>query len=173
MRDTIFGALLAGALGVGIGGCAGIPAASVPLERREADIEEAEVPPAALAALRERAGVRPLTEFEAEDRGGFTAFEGEWETADGEAEATVLADGALLEEEIELPRAAHGTLPPAVRDRVRELEAQGYDIEVARRVFYLYDLGLSRGGDDDGETDAEEQELLLRPDGTDATKRPR
>ena len=68
--------------------------------------------------------------------------------------------------------AAQSSLPPAVRERVRALRDQGFEVSVARRVVYLFDLDLSRGGNG-SQTPPEEREMLLRPDGSDAKRPPR
>lgn len=150
-------------------GCQTPRFASTPLERDEAAIEESDVPPMALRALRKAANGRPLTEFEREDRGQYVAYEAEWQEGGVEAEATVLADGSLVETERELTPAEFATLPPGVLQRVRTLQERGYDVEVARRTLYLYEIDAARQSADDAE-DGDELEHLLRPDGTEATR---
>lgn len=151
-------------------GCGTPPTASVPLERAEGRIEEDALPSAARDALRARAGGRGFTGVEREDRVLYAAFEAEWMDGPVEAEATVLADGAVLEEERELEEADFVSLPRSVRVRIDALREQGFEVAVARRAIYLFDVDASRRDDDGG---VEERELLLRPDGSDATALPR
>lgn len=99
----------------------------------------------------------------------FVAYEAEWQEDGVEVEATVLADGGLLESERELPPEEYVTLPPAVLKKVRDLQERGFRVEVARRTFYLFDIDATPASTADPEYDAE-QEWLLRPDGTDATR---
>jgi len=142
-------------------GCAGPVTASVPLERSERVIPASELPPAAAAALREAAGERPFTVVEREDRGSFIAYEAEWLVEGVEHEATVLADGSLVETEIDVPMDGYAMLPSGVRERIDALQTAERDVEVSRRMVYLYDLSI------------DDAELLLRPDGTDARRAPR
>lgn len=149
-------------------GCGSSKFAAIPIEGVESPVAFDEVPPAALASLRALAGQNPLTTIEREDRGRYTAYEAEWMDNGREAEATVLADGTVLESEIELDPAeerAAGGVPAEVLERVESLRARGYDVSVARRSLFLYDIDAypAEGGD--------RVELLLRPDGSDARGR--
>jgi hypothetical protein len=172
MSKRACASVLVGCVAVGLSGCASVPTASVPLERGEVQIDESALPPAALASLRERAGGLAFSGFQREDRVTYESFEAEWMSGNVEVEATVLRDGGVLEEEHELEPKDEHTLPPAIRERVRALRAQGFEVSVARRVVYLFDLDLSRGGNG-SQTPPEEREMLLRPDGSDATRPPR
>jgi len=151
------------------GGCSAPPAVVLPLEVDEVEVGREDVPPAAMDTLDRVAGGRPFTALEREGRGRLVAYEGEWQDGGVEAEATVLADGGLLETERELTLAAFAELPPAVRERVRRLEAEGYEVEVALRLLHVFDVDYRRGPAAAPDT---EGELLLRPDGSDATRRP-
>jgi hypothetical protein len=172
MRNTTVSFVVCVITGVAFAGCASYPTASVPLERSEVDITQSELPRPALSSLRARAGKRAFTAIEREDRGLYLAYEAEWQDGPIEAEATVLADGGVLEEERELTPNQLDTLPPAVLERIRSLQSQGYDVQVARRTVYLFDIDVTRAPQD-GDDEAEEGELLLRPDGSDATHVPR
>ncbi len=149
-----------------LGGCAG-PRATFPLERSEREVEASEVPPAARARLEALAGGRPLESFEREDRGAFVAYEGEWEEGGVEHEATVLADGAVVERARELSESEMEDLPPEVRARVRALQARGYEVEVDVREAVFYEIEAERETDDGEE---EEIEALVRPDGADVNR---
>jgi hypothetical protein len=170
MHRTYIGLAL-GLSGMLISGCQTGRHAVVPLELTEAEIAEADVPPAALAALRELAGGQPFTEFEREDRGAYVAYEAEWRAGGVEAEATVLADGTVLGTERDLTSAQVAELPAGVRARIARLQKQGYRVEVAQRTFILYELDAARMSDDDDNANGDEEEeleLLVRPDGRNA-----
>lgn len=152
-------------VGILAAGCA-TPSASVPLETSEQAISRNDLPPAAMDRLASLAGGAPLEGFEREDRRLYDAYEGEWLTDDVEHEATVLADGSVLETELTVWPEGDRDIPTRVLARVRELEARGLRVEVARRRFMLYDLTVE---DDQGRRI---NEILLRPDGSDATTRP-
>ena len=147
--------------GVILAGCASKEHV-VPFEMEEQAIEAVDVPSAALSSLRNLAGANQLATFEKEDRGAFVAYEAEWLVDGVEHEATVMADGTLLETEKEFLPEEMDALPPAIRDRVRELQGEGYEVEAARREIILYDVDATRPG---APEDAEGQEYLLRPDG--------
>lgn len=152
-----------------LAGCRSTQLASVPLEQVEAPVDESSLPPSALEALQTAADGRALSAFERENRGLYVAYEAEWIEDGVEAEATVLADGALLESERELRPDEYTSLPPAVLRKVRELEQRGFRVEVGRRAFYLFDIDATPALNADAERTTE-QEFLLRPDGTDATR---
>ncbi len=150
-------------------GCHTTPFASYPLEVSATDIEQQDVPAPALKTLQNAAGGRPITAFEREDRGLYIAYEGEWQEGDIEAEITVLPDGGLLESESELAKHEFALLPPAIRRRVEALQQRGYRVEIAKQAIYFYEIEAER--ENEGSEDSE-QEWLLRPDGSDATRPP-
>lgn len=140
--------------------CAHTKDATIPLEHAEREVADHEVPAPALAALRRAADGRPIARFEREERAAFVAYEGEWMDGAIEREATVLADGGLLETAHDLTEAEIDALPAAVQARIDALRADGGSVTVSRREFVFYDVDVVRGD--------EQREYLVRPDGTDA-----
>jgi hypothetical protein len=138
-------------------GCAQ-PRIVIPLESSEAEIEGAEVPEAALATLRELAGDAPFTSFEREVRDGRMYYEAEWMLAGREAEATVLADGTLVETERDI---SLDDAPPAVRAWIEKNASDDDEVTVSRRSFLMYEVEI---GDEETAT-----EHLLLPSGARAT----
>lgn len=141
-------------------GCATGPGSLIPFEADEATIARDEVPAAARASLEALAAPHTIIAWERENRGSFIAYEGEWVVDGIEQEASVMADGTVLETERELSPAEIAVLPPGVMARVEELRAQGYDVEVARREIILYDIDATNPA-----ARPAEREILLRPDG--------
>ena len=140
--------------------CAHTADATIPLERAEREVAENELPAPALAALRRAADGRTIARVEREERGAFVAYEGEWRDGAIEREATVLADGGLLESAHDLTDAEIDALPAAVQARIAALRAGGGVVTVSRREFVFYDIDVVRGD--------EQREYLVRPDGADA-----
>jgi len=127
---------------------------AVPFEDDEEAVSEGQVPPAALDALLDRAGDAELEALERERRGENELYEGEWHDPDGGvAEATVTADGVLVETEVDVP---FDTVPPAVR-RTAEARARGGEINYSLRTFFAYDAEFGPEGD--------ETELTIWPTG--------
>src|SRR5262245_54909509 len=82
-------------------------------EEQERKVQESEVPPAALAALKKASGGAKLNQIEEEIEDGFKFYEGQWSGPDGKIEALVTEKGDLVEiEEIVPPE----KVPAAVRD---------------------------------------------------------
>jgi hypothetical protein len=138
-------------------GCAQ-PRIVIPLEESEAEIGQADVPQAALATLRELAGGAPFTSFEREVRDGRMYYEAEWMLGGREAEATVLADGTLVETERDI---SLDEAPPAVRAWIEANAAEGEEVTVSRRSFLVYEVDLV--------SETGERERLLLPSGASAT----
>jgi len=69
----------------------------------EREVTEAEVPPAALAALKKLAGAAAFTEFAEEVEHGRKFYEGSWKGPDGNVDAVVTPTGDVVEIEEILP----------------------------------------------------------------------
>lgn len=123
------------------------------LETAERPIEKAELPAAALRALQNAAGDNPLGAFEEEIRNERRYYEGEWKTLEGKQEATVTADGVLVDAETDV---ASEVAPPAVRKTAEKLAGEG-QVKYARRSFVFYEVEYVEDG--------REREILLRPTG--------
>lgn len=112
------------------------------LEMAERPLAEAAVPAKALQALRRAASDHQLVAFEEEIRDGQSYYEGEWQTGRGTAEATVTADGVLVETEREVsaekvPRGIREAAESFPRDRKSALRGD---------VFSIMRLSTSRKG---------------------------
>lgn len=123
----------------------------VSIETAEREVSEQEVPTAALAALRQEAGGHAIEAFEEETRDGRIFYEGEWETPAGEQEATVSADGVVIERERSVSEAQAPTpVLEALRGQAGDVEA-----EYSQRMFIFYEVEYEENG--------EEKEMLLTP----------
>lgn len=123
------------------------------LETAERPLVEDDVPAKALQALRHAAGEHKLVSLEQEIRNDRTYYEGEWNTAEGEAEATVTADGVLVETERDVPAQQ---VPAGVREAAEKLSG-GERVNYARRSFIYYEIEYTQKGQD--------REMLLSPAG--------
>ena len=81
-----------------------------------------QIPDAAKAALAKLAGKAKIEEVEVEEEDGVTLYEGSWKVNNAEHEATVTADGDLVERSREV---ALGNTPKAVRDAVAKVLRRG------------------------------------------------
>ncbi|MGF1632967.1 MAG: hypothetical protein ACFCVE_03880 [Phycisphaerae bacterium] len=145
------GAVLLAGLGAAV---AEGPGLLLPFEEAERTVSSDEVPEPALAVLRSFAGDARITGFELELRGGEAHYVAEWLAADGRAsEATVTADGSLVEAEIDIPAEQ---VPEAVR-RAAGVEAGDAQITYSLRTFTTYE---AKFGPEGGQT-----ELTLWPTG--------
>lgn len=133
-------------------GCAS-PRLVLPLESAEEERTAAQIPAAARAALEAEADGADIIAWEWEERAGESFYEAEWMTPEGEREATVTAEGAVVEYEAELtPEQA----PASVR-RAAQQRAGGAEVGYARRTFIIYEVEYT--------VDGREQEVVLTPTG--------
>lgn len=123
------------------------------LEMAERPLAEAAVPAKALQALRRAASDHQLVAFEEEIRDGQSYYEGEWQTGRGTAEATVTADGVLVETEREV---SAEKVPRGIREAAEKL-SQGQEVSFARRCVLYYEIEYVQEG--------QQREVLLSPGG--------
>jgi hypothetical protein len=123
------------------------------LEEAERVVTEAEIPERALKALRTAAGQYQLEAFEEEIRDNRTFYEGEWRVSGRSQEATVTAEGVLIETEATI---SAEQVPEAVRKAAAKLIGNA-PADFARREFIFYEVKYTRDG--------EEHEALLSPTG--------
>lgn len=141
-------------------GCSTAPSGIlVPIEMEETAITRQDVPPAALATLEALAMGAPIVAYEREDRGNLVAFVGEWMLDGMEMEATVLADGTLLETERDIAEAEMIATAPGLQAQAENWRAEGYNVEFSRREIVLYDVTLTTPDS------VEEKEFILLPSG--------
>lgn len=138
VASAVFAAVV---LAGGLAAWARDPGRSVSFDRK---IKEADVPPAALAALRKLAGDASITEYEEETENGHTYYEGSWTTGDGrDTEGVVTADGGVIEVEEEV-----GTdgVPAAVREAFAKLAGADAKGSFERTIVYYYEVEYRANG---------------------------
>lgn len=121
----------------------------------ERQVTEAEVPPAALAALKKLADDADLAGFSEEREHGRTFYEGSWKASSGEnVDALVTPGGDLVEIEETISADA---APAAVQEAARKAAGKGATITVEKKTLILYEAKFTKGG--------RGREMLLTPDG--------
>jgi len=131
------------------------PQAAKEAEETERKITEAEVPAAALAALKKLAAGAEIIEFTEEIEYGHTFYEGTWKNPAGanvDVLVTPTGDLVEIEEQISTDKVPAAALKAAQK-------AAGKDVELAfeKKTMILYEVKFQKG--DVG------HELLLTPDG--------
>ncbi len=121
---------------------------------QERSIKEAEVPAAALAALKKLAGGAAITEFAEEIEHGHKFYEASWKGPDGNVDALVTETGDLVE--IEEVLAAQKVPAPARAEAEKEA---GKDAKLMweKKTIVMYEVHFKK--DDKG------REMILTPDG--------
>ena len=113
-----------------------------------------QIPEAARQALQRLAGVARIDEIEREKEHGTTVYEAEWSAGGVTYEATVTADGTLLETE-ETVSLEH--VPTAVRAAIAKYFGAIDKVVVEKKTIIVYEA--------EGEIDGREKELLIFPTG--------
>ncbi len=124
-------------------------------EEQERAVTEAEVPAAALAALKKLAGDAKLTEFSEEIEHGRKFYEGSWKTATGthlDALLTAAGDLVEIEEEVKADQ-----VPSAVLAAAKELAGTDGGFFCEKKTVILYEVKFRKG--------EERHEVLYTPDG--------
>jgi hypothetical protein len=141
-----------------------------PPKEQERSVKEAEVPAAALAALKKLAGGAAFTEFAEEIEHGHTFYEGSWKGPDGNVDALVTAAGDVVEIEEIIPAEK---VPGAVREMAAKEAGKDAKVTYERKTLYLYEIKFKKDGkgremlftadgrrtheEDDGDEDEEEE----------------
>lgn len=123
-------------------------------EEHERKIKEADVPKAALEALKKLAGTNALTEFSEEIEHGITYYEGSWKGTHGNVDALVTANGDLVEIEEKIP--VENT-PKAVIEKARAAAGSDASLYVEKKTLILYEVKFRKGG--------RMHEVIYSPDG--------
>jgi hypothetical protein len=149
---------------VGPAGCAlaaaGVFAVAVAGSVRQAEgeqeraVTEAQVPNAALEALKRLAGKAAITAFAEEIEHGHMFYEGSWAGAAGNVDALVTASGDLVEIEETVPA---DRVPPAVRAEIDKAADRGAAVTWEKKTLIMYEAHFRRAD--------RAQELILTPDG--------
>lgn len=123
-------------------------------EERERKVKEAEVPKAALDALKKLAAGNALTEFSEEVEHGVTFYEGSWKGSNGKVDALVTPQGDLveIEESINLMSA-----PKAVVDKAQSAAGKDAKLFVEKKTVIYYEVKFQKGN--------RKHEVIYSPDG--------
>jgi hypothetical protein len=128
---------------------------AVEMGESERQVTEAEVPAAALAALKKQAGGAEITEFAEEIEYGHTFYEASWKSPDGRnIDCLVTSTGDLVEIEEEMRT---GNVPTAVLKASWEAAGEDTRLTFEKKTMILYEVKFQKG--------ESSQELLLTPDG--------
>lgn len=121
----------------------------------ERQVTEAEVPAAALAALKKMAAGAEIYEFAEEIEHGSTFYEGSWKSPAGaNVDVIVTPTGDLVEIEEQI---GADQVPAAALKAARKAAGKETEISFEKKTMFLYEIKFQKG--DSG------YELLLSPDG--------
>ena len=134
---------------LGLLGAAGLAAA---LADEKVSLDQ--VPAAARRALEQQAGGAKITEIEREVEHGVTVYEAEWMDQGTEREASVSADGELLEVEEVVPI---DKVPAAVREAIVKQLGTGAKVEIEKTTIVYYEV--------EGTVDGKHKEFYFSPTG--------
>ena len=100
------------------------------------------------------AGGAKIEEFEEETSNGVVVYEAEWKIATGEREATVTADGDLVEMEEEI---AAGSVPKTVTAAAQLAAGNGATVQFEKKTYIMYEAEFRKDG--------KSREMLISPTG--------
>lgn len=120
-------------------------------ERR---VKEAEVPPAALQALKKLAAGAKITEFTEEIEHGHTYYEASWTGEHGKVDGLVTAAGDAVEIEEQISEQA---VPRAVIDKARQMAGKDVSLYCEKKTVFLYEVKFRKGD--------HRHEIVFSPDG--------
>lgn len=141
---------------------AGQEKAAGPAPEQERQVQESDVPPAALAALKKLAGGAPFTEFSEEIEHGSKFYEGSWKTPAGnkvDALVTEAGDTVEIEEQVTADQ-----VPAAVLAAARKVAGPDAQFYCEKKTMILYELKFRKDG--------KRKEILYTPDGRAAHEEP-
>ncbi len=110
---------------------------------QERQVQESEVPEAALSALKKLAGSNAFTAFAEEVEHGITYYEGSWKGANGNVDGLVTKAGDVVEIEESI---AKGKAPAGVRKAAAKGAGEGTEMTFERKTVYLYEIHFTREG---------------------------
>ncbi len=121
---------------------------------QERSVKEAEVPPAALAALKKLAAGAAITEFAEEIEHGQKYYEGSWKGPNGNIDALVTAVGDLVELEEVVPAE---NVPGPVRVEAQKDAGKDAKLMWEKKTVVMYEVHFKKNG--------KGHEMILTPDG--------
>lgn len=120
---------------------------------QERTVQEAEVPKAALAALKTLAGTAAIKELAEEIEHGHKFYEGSWNGPNGNVDALVTESGDLVEIEESFPA---DKVPSAVRAEAQKAAGKDAALTFEKKTIVMYEVHFKKDG--------KGQELILTPD---------
>lgn len=112
-------------------------------EEKERKVKEAEVPAAALTALKKAAGSNKLTQIEEEIEHGHKFYEGQWKGPDGKVEVLVTESGDLVETEEMIPS---DRVPAAVREAAAKDAGKDVKLTFEKKTAVSYEIHFKKDG---------------------------
>lgn len=109
----------------------------------ERKVKEAEVPAAALAALKKLAGSATITEFAEEVEHGHKYYEGSWKGPEGNVDGLVTEGGDVVEIEESV---AADKVPGGPRAAVEKEAGKGATVAWERKTVYFYEAHYKKDG---------------------------
>jgi uncharacterized membrane protein YkoI len=154
MRRQWFFAVGCAALVILVGGFFAVAQNKAANEEQERKVKEAEVPKAALEALKKLAGKAAITEYAEEVDHGHKSYEASWMGPDGTVDALVTESGDLVEIEEIIPAEKAPTVVRAASEKVA-----GKDVKLTfeKKTTVMYEVHFKKGD--------KEQEAVFTPDG--------
>lgn len=128
--------------------------AQQPPAEQERKVTEAEVPKAALDALKKLAGGAAFTEFAEEIEHGHKFYEGSWKGPNGNIDALVTESGDVVEIEETVP---NDKVASAARDAAQKAAGAATKLSFEKKTMILYEVHYQKDG--------KGHELILTPDG--------
>jgi len=123
-------------------------------QEQERKVKEAEVPKAALDALKKVADKAVITEFAEEIEHGHKFYEGTWTGPNGNVDCLVTESGDFVEIEETIPA---DKVPAAARAEAEKEAGKEAKLTFEKKTIVMYEVHFKKG--DKG------QEMILTPDG--------
>ena len=154
MRKQRFVAIGCAGVAILLGGLLALAQNKAANEEKERKIKEAEVPKAALEALKKLADKATITEFAEEVEHGHKFYEGSWVGPGGKVDGLVTESGDLVEIE---EAVTADKVPPAVRAESERQAGKDAKLTFEKKTMVMYEVHFKKG--DKG------QEMVFTPDG--------
>lgn len=109
----------------------------------EKQVKEAEVPKAALDALKKLSGGAAFTEFAEEVEHGHKFYEGSWKGPDGNVDGLVSEAGDIVELEEAIPATK---VPEGARAAIEKEAGKDATVHYEKKTIYLYEAHFKKDG---------------------------
>ena len=154
MRNRMCLAISSVAVVATVGGLIAFGQAKPAAGEQERKVKEAEVPKAALDALKKIAEKAAITEFAEEIEHDHKFFEGSWKGPDGNVDCLVTESGDLVEIEEIIPAEKVPAAPRAAAEKEAGKDAK---LTWEKKTVIMYEVHYKKGD--------KLQEMILTPDG--------